>query len=145
MLINIIIDHTILNLTISKRLSLCRQSVQVLSAILECHGPRVFDPLWNSFKVSKSTQRSRSKLSSDEDDMEVECSLQQYEDFFDFVKSVLQSRDTSEGQHKQKQVCWLLLLCLLFFPATMLIDTVSFFFVLGDWKSPHSTVYCSIF
>ncbi|KAI8580774.1 hypothetical protein K450DRAFT_235890 [Umbelopsis ramanniana AG] len=103
MLINIIIDDNTINLTISKRTSLCRQSVKVLFLILECHGPRLFDPLWNSFRVSKSTQRSRNKLSNDEDDMQDECTLQQYEDFFDFVKSVFQQRDTSEGQDKQKQ------------------------------------------
>ncbi|KAI9284488.1 hypothetical protein BC943DRAFT_63825 [Umbelopsis sp. AD052] len=104
MLINIIIDDNTPNFTISKRVSLCRQSVEVLSFILECHGPRLFDPLWDSFRVSKSTQQpSRSKLSIDEDDVQDECSLQQYEDFFDFVKSVLQQRETSEGQDKQKQ------------------------------------------
>jgi len=104
MLINIIIDDSTLNFTISKRLSLCRESVQVLFFILDCHGPRLFDPLWNSFTVSESAQRSRSKSSNDEDDMQEECSLQQYQDFFDFVKSVLQQCDTSEGQDKQKQV-----------------------------------------
>lgn len=143
MLINIIIDDSTLNFTISKRLSLCRQSVQVLFFILDCHGPRLFDPLWNSFTVSKSAQRSRSKSSNDEDDMPEECSLQQYEDFFDFVKSVLQHYDTSEEQDKQKQVSFGVFVVLLpWYHANWCRIGV-----LGGMvcKLLHSTAYYSIF
>jgi hypothetical protein len=53
--------------------------------------------------------------------MQEECSLQQYEDFFDFVKSVLQQCDTSEGQDKQKQVSFVVFVVLSFHLGTMLI------------------------
>jgi hypothetical protein len=146
MLVNIIIDENILNFTISKRDSLCRQSVQVLFFILECHGPRLFDHLWKSFKESEPTQPSRNKSNNDEDNLQEECSLQQYDDFFGFVKSVLQHIDTAEGQDKQKQVgCVIVFVCDL--PEMMLICIpVPILSICPFWYLKlHSMDYYSIF
>lgn len=106
MLVNNVLNDKILSLTITKRIVLCRQSVEVLFFILETHGPRCFDHLWMTDKPSKPAhvRNKRSVADDDDDELQQLSGLEQFDDFFAFVKSVLETHETAAEREKQAEV-----------------------------------------
>jgi len=101
-----IIDNKVQSLTIPKRITLCRLSTEVLRLILETHGPRCFDHLWKCFKdTNPSRGKNRKSTPSVADDGEImqDCGLERFDNFFAFVKSVLQPQETESGRETQAE------------------------------------------
>jgi hypothetical protein len=101
MLVNIVIDDDSLNLTITKRTALCLKVVELLTFILDTHGPDCFEHLWTSFSDSK-TQKDVEK-SADDLIGQQECYLAQYGGFFKFVNSVLQPNGDELSRERSQQ------------------------------------------
>lgn len=101
MLVNIIIDDDSLNLTITKRMSLCIKVVELLAFILDTHGPKCFQHLWTTFGNSK--QPKDAEKSADDLVGQTECYLSQYDGFFIFVKSVLQTNADELSRERSQQ------------------------------------------